>query len=330
VAKITLLWGNEVFEFEGSPNESVLDQALTQGVPASYSCKRGDCGQCAAKLIAGTLDCVDASRPLSAGEEVLLCNARVAGDVSLRIPHFPELASIQVKRTPCKVHALTLLATDVMEVTLRLPPAPVFRSLPGQFIRIWNQWQVARSYSLSSAPDPSGLLRIHVRQVEGGQFSRYWFSEAKVGDLLRIEGPHGRFFLREGQVSRVTLFLATGTGIAPINAILEGMNKETLQRLGTVVLYWGNRYREDEYWAEHLTELCSTRGLRYQPIYSRESAAWAVARYVQDAVAQEYESLEEAAAFACGSSQMVAAAKDRLMRLGLRAESFVADAFTAS
>jgi CDP-4-dehydro-6-deoxyglucose reductase len=330
VAKITLVRGNDLFEFEGSSDESVLDQALTRGVPASYSCKGGDCGQCAAKLIAGKLDCVDATRPLSAGEEVLLCNARVEGDVSLRIPHFPELASIQVTRTPCKVHTLTRLGSDVMEVTLRLPPMAAFSALPGQFIRIWNRWQDARSYSLSSAPDSSRLLRIHVRQVKGGQFSDYWFSEAKIGDLLQIEGPHGRFFLRQLQVSRVTLFLASGTGIAPINAILEGMNTETLQRLGTVALYWGNRYRQDEYWAEHLTDLCLARGIRYQPIYSRESVASGAARYVQDAVTQEYTSLEDAAAFACGTSRMVAAAKDRLVRLGLRAENFVADAFTAS
>ncbi|WP_116810893.1 FAD-binding oxidoreductase [Steroidobacter cummioxidans] len=330
MAKVTLIRGHELFEFEGGAHESVLDQALACGVPASYSCKRGNCGQCAAQLIAGTLDCVDASRPLTEGGEVLLCNARVVCDVSLRIPHFPELAGVEVKRAPCKVHELRRLASEVMEVTLRLPPTTVFRSLPGQFIRIWNRWQVARSYSLSCAPDTNGLLRIHVRRVEGGQFSHYWFSEAKVGDLLRIEGPHGRFFLRDRQVSRVTLFLATGTGIAPINAILEGMNKETLQRLGTVVLYWGNRYHRDEYWADHLTELCLTRGIRYQPIYSREPAVSGVARYVQDAVAEEHACLEDAAAFACGSSQMITAAKDRLVGLGLRAENFVADAFTAS
>lgn len=330
MARITLIRGDDLFEFEGSANESVLDQALTRGVPASYSCKRGDCGQCAATLVAGTLECVDATRPLSAGDEVLLCNARVAGDVSLRIPHFPELAAIQVKRTPCKVHALSLLARDVMEVTLRLPPMAMFQSLPGQFIRIWNRWLVARSYSLSSVADSSGLLRIHVRHVEGGQFSQYWFAQAKLGDLLQIEGPHGRFFLRAHQTSRLTLFLATGTGIAPINAILAGMNKETLQRLGTLVLYWGNRYRKDEYWVDHLTELCVHRGIRYQPIYSREPGASGNVGYVQDAVARDFTSLEDAAAFACGSSPMIVAAKDRLVRLGLHAESFVADAFTAS
>ena len=330
MAKITLIRGSELFEFEGAAHESVLDQAIARGIPASYSCRRGDCGQCAAKLIAGTLECVDANRPVSVGEEVLLCNARAEGDASLRIPHFPELGSIQVKRAPCKIHALRLLASDVMEVTLRLPSMAGFQALPGQFIRIWNPWQVARSYSLSCAPDSTGLLRIHVRRVEGGQFSQYWFSQAKPGDLLRIEGPHGRFFLRERQVSRVTLFLATGTGIAPINAILEGMNKESLQRLGAVALYWGNRYRCDEYWAEHLTELCLRQGIRYLPIYSRESAVPGVARYVQDAVADEYTSLEDAVAFACGSSRMIVAAKERLVRLGLHPENFVADAFTAS
>ena len=328
MAKVTFVRGKDTFEFDASASESVLDQALTHAVPASYSCKRGDCGQCAAKLVSGPLTCIDTSRPWILGDEVLLCNARVEGDVAISIPHFPELASIQLKRAPCKVHALTRLAEDVMEVSLRLPPMTGFCSLPGQFIRIWNRLQVARSYSLASAVGASGLLRIHVRRVEGGHFSNYWFSEARIGDLLRIEGPHGRFFLRDGQANRTTLFLATGTGIAPINAILEGMNKQTLQRLGTVVLYWGNRYRHDEYWADHLTELCFALGIRYQPLYSRERAT--VARYVQEAVAQDFTSLEGGAAFVCGSAQMIAGARDKLVRLGLRSENFVADAFTAS
>lgn len=330
MGRITLLKGDETFEFQSTLNESVLDQALAHGVPADYSCRRGDCGQCAATLVSGEIEPLDASRPLTIAEEVLLCNVRAKRDVAFSVPYFSELESIPVRQIPCKIHELTRLAESVLEVVLRLPPTADFRFLPGQFIRLLNREQVTRSYSLAGPPHCSGLLRIHVRKVEDGRFSNYWFYKARIGDLLQLKGPHGRFFLRAKQVNRQTLFLATGTGIAPINAILEGLNNVAMQRLGKISVYWGNRHREDEYLAGHLTKLCSALGVLYQPLYSREPALSHSARHVQDAVAEKYASLEGAAVFACGSSQMVASARGRLVRLGLAARSFVSDAFTAS
>lgn len=330
MGRVTISKGNEIFGFENTASESVLDQALAHGVPAAYSCKRGDCGQCAATLVSGEFEVFDKGRRWSICDEVLLCNVRAVGDVIFALPHFPELDSIQIRKTPCKIHGLTLLADNVLEIVLRLPPAAVFRFLPGQFIRLMNPDGVIRSYSLATAPRPDSLLRIHVGRVEGGRFSDYLFLRAKAGDLLQLEGPWGRFFVREKHESRRTLFLATGTGIAPIFAILDGLNRESVPRLGKISLYWGNRHRSDEYLADRIINLCSTLGIRYRSIYSREPASSHSVHYVQDAVAEEFASLDDAAVFACGGSRMIAGARERLTRLGLAARNLVSDAFTAS
>lgn len=330
MGRITFTKGNDVFEFQGSSRESVLDQALIHGVPATYSCRRGDCGQCAAASISGEVTAIDERRPWTLSENVLLCNVRADGDATFALPCFPELNSIRVLRTPCKIHELTLLSDDVLEVGLRLPPAVDFKFLPGQFIRLVNQDRVTRSYSLATAPRPDHLLRVHVGKVDGGCFSDYWFSKAKIGDLLQLEGPHGRFFVRANQVSRQTLFLATGTGIAPIHAMLEGLDRETSRRLGHIWLYWGNRHRRDEYLAARIATLCSALDIRYQPLYSREPTSPRSVRHVQDAVAEELGSFVDTMVFACGCPPMIAGARERLTRLGLTTENFSSDAFTAS
>jgi CDP-4-dehydro-6-deoxyglucose reductase len=330
VGRVTFSKGREIYEFQSGVSESVLDQALSYGVPATYSCKRGDCGQCAATLISGDIAAIDARRPWALPDGVLLCNVRAVGDVAFAVPHFPELDSIPVRKTPCKIHGLTLLADNILEVVLRLPPAANFKFLPGQFIRLVNSSGVTRSYSLAAARQPDNLLRLHVGRVEGGSFSEYWFETARVGDLLQLEGPQGRFFLRTNQGSLETLFLATGTGIAPIYAILNDLAPETLQRLGKISLYWGNRYHRDEYLSDRIVKLCAALDINYQPLYSREPTRSNSARHVQDAVAEKFTSLVDAVVFACGSSRMISGARERLAQIGLAPENFISDAFTAS
>jgi CDP-4-dehydro-6-deoxyglucose reductase len=330
VARVTFSKGNESFEFHTTVNDSVLDQALAHGVPVTYSCKRGDCGQCAATLLSGQMTAIDHQRPWMIADEVLLCNVQPVGDVAVAVAHFPELDSITVRKTPCKIHGLTQLAENVLEVVLRLPPLANFKFLPGQFIRLTNPERVSRSYSLAATSQPDQLLRIHIARVEGGRFSSYWFSKARAGDLLQLEGPHGRFFVRANHHSPQSLFLATGTGIAPIYAILEGLDQDTSQRLGQISLYWGNRHRRDEYLADRIGRLSAKLDIQYQPLYSREPASSSSIRYVQDAAIERLNALEDTVVFACGSGRMIASARERFAELGLPIDRFLSDAFTAS
>jgi CDP-4-dehydro-6-deoxyglucose reductase len=307
----------------------MLDQLVQQGVPVQYACKRGDCGQCAVSLLDGEVQPFEERRPLWQGHELLLCNARAVTDLSIRLPYHPELADIRVLRSPAKVHALEALSDDVMALSLRVPPANEIRYLPGQFIRL-TIGNVTRSYSLAAPPTAQKLLTLHIRRVGGGAFSQWLFHQAKPGDLLFVEGPQGHFFLRSGLRVAKTIFLATGTGIAPIWAILQSLTQEDRARLGQVFIYWGNRYIRDAYLGEALAAFAVQEGFSFEALASRESAGSEAHRHVQGRMALHHQRLDDAQVFACGNPQMVQAARAAGERLGLPPDLFFSDPFTAS
>ena len=157
--------------------------------------------------------------------------------------------------------------------------------------------------------------------------SRYWFEEAKANDLLRLNGPLGTFFLRDVS-GQDLVFLATGTGIAPIKGILEEMvflEKASLPR--SIGVYWGGRVCKDLYWEPTKLGL----PIRYMPVLSRAAADWKGSRgYVQEAVLKSGINLEHATVYACGSSAMIGSARAQLVAAGLNERQFYSDAFVSS
>ena len=321
--------GSATHRFEAVSDRSLLDQAIEAGIAVNFSCKRGDCGQCVGTLVSGDTMPLIASQPSRIQSDIYLCNAAACSNVEIQLPYFPELADIPTLRSPAKIHELNRLSADVVELALRLPPAVNFKFLPGQFIRLTNKERVTRSYSIAAPMDASKLIRIHVRQVDGGVFSDYLFSNAKPGELLQMEGPHGHFFLRQGQEVSKTIFLATGTGIAPIHAILSALNADQSQKLGEVDVYWGNRFSADEYLRERMQALAADVGFRYWPLHSREVTDRGP-RHVQDLMASHHSSLAGASVYACGSSSMINAARQTCLDLGLTIDRFHSDPFTSS
>ena len=325
---IQLNIGNQHFQFEASTEASLLDEALQSGAPINYSCKRGDCGQCAGTLTSGQIMTINPAYPSRTGDDILLCNTSASSDIRIQMPYFPELESIHVLRSPTKIYSLNRLSAEIMEVTLRLPPAHNFQFLPGQFIRLTNKAKVTRSYSLADCPREDNLLRLHIRRVDGGAFSQYLFEQAKEGDLLHMEGPQGHFFVREADQANKSIFLATGTGIAPVLAILLGLNDNQRVALGHISVYWGNRARADEYLTEELRLLSQRFSFDYWPVFSREADA--DTRHVQDLMAAHHDELSDALVFACGNTSMIESARELCATMGLPSGRFRCDPFTPS
>lgn len=326
---VRIACGDKTWAFENDPGVSLLDQLLAQNAPISHSCRRGDCGQCAVELVTGEVAPIETTRPLWQADSLLSCNAALRSSAQIRIPYDPELAGIAVLRSPVKVHALERLTDEIMGLTLRLPPTTEFRFLPGQFMRLTNREGATRSYSLAAGPAADRLLRVHIRKVAGGAFSQWLFERASVNDLLHMEGPQGRFFLRQGLTTSHSIFLATGTGIAPIRAMLASATPEQRRQLGEVSLYWGNRFQHEAYLAEPLRELAAQMDFRFVPIFSREGPETAH-RHVQQRMLADHPRLEDAQLFACGNPAMIASARELALQAGLPAERFHSDAFTTS
>jgi CDP-4-dehydro-6-deoxyglucose reductase len=258
---------------------------------------------------------------------ILTCTHEAMSSLDLDIEDLGALAGISEKTLPARIDALERVASDVMRVELRLPTTTGFNFVAGQSISLTGPSGARRSYSLAGDPSRLGRIELHVREVPGGVLSAYWFGEAKVNDLLRFRGPSGTFFLRE--VSRHdVVFLATGTGIAPITSMLAQLNAmPDGSRPASVALYWGGRVPQDLYCdpSEIYPEL------EYVPVLSRAGAGWHGERgYVQDVFLSRTRADRNTDVYACGSEVMVNAARRTLLAAGLPPRRFHFDAFVSS
>lgn len=255
------------------------------------------------------------------------CVTAAATDLELDVEDLGALADIEVKTLPARIAALDGPAPYVLRLHLRLPPSSRFRYLAGQYINLIGAGGVRRSYSIANAPAEGAPLELHVRRVPGGQLSRYWFEQAAVNDLLRFEGPHGSFYLRDVRGQDLIL-LATGTGIAPIKALLEELQRRPqAERPRSVRLLWGGRVPADLYWSPPDYGFA----LAYIPVLSRADEAWTGARgHVQDVLLATEPELANAAVYACGSMAMIDSARAACVAAGLPARRFLSDAFVSA
>ena len=316
--------------FDADPAVSILDAARSAGVTLEYSCRTGRCGICKAPAAGETSVLRPEMESLSAEEAaaglILTCCRAATGDVELDIEPLDRLAGYEIKTIPARIVSIDRLAPEIVKVVLKTPPASPMRFLPGQYIDVIADG-VRRSYSLANAPRADGLLELIVKRYAGGHLSAYWFERAKPNDLIRVEGPFGTFFLRDEGPTNI-VFLATGTGIAPVKALLEELaadpDRAARHRLS---VFWGNREAENFCWDP--VDLGLDVGFHH--LLSGADKGWNGARgYVQDAAVHHGIDPADTVVYACGSTAMIASARQQLLALGLPAKRFFSDAFVSS
>ena len=321
--------------FDIDPDETILDAALRHGHPFPYGCRNGGCGACLGRVLEGEVDYGTEHPPaLSAEDEsrglAVFCQARAASDLIIEVKEVAAAEDLIIKTLPTLVTKKEKLAEDVMRVYLRLPQDERLQFLAGQYIDILLKDGRKRSFSIANMPLDDRLLELHIRHVEGGDFTGYIFDRLRERDVLRIEGPHGNFFLRQ-ESSRPLLFVAGGTGFAPVKSILELAFVEEMSQ--PMHLYWGVRDVPDLYldalprqWEQEHANF------RYQPVLSEPSPQWQGKRgYVHEAVIADLEAKGEDFSgydvYVCGPPVMVRAAFDAFRERGLDEAHFFSDAF---
>jgi CDP-4-dehydro-6-deoxyglucose reductase len=323
---VTLTCGRS---FTAEKGQSLLEAAESASVRLPYSCRIGRCSTCKCK-ISGASHALTEEVGLTDEERSqgwsLACVREAEDDVVLEIEDLTFLKLPPKKLVPAKIDALELLSPDVMKVKLRQPPGSGVEYLAGQYADVIGPGGVRRSYSLASL-NGSGSIELHIRRVDGGAMSDYWFNHAKLNDLLRIEGPKGTFIPRFNCEHDV-VFLATGTGIAPIKAMIEQISSlPKTERPKSVRLFWGGRRPDDLYWDPKPILGC----LSFTPTLSRPDDSWTGAKgYVQDAALSATFNIATTQVYACGSDAMVRSARSAFEGAGLPPRSFFSDAFVAS
>jgi len=324
-------------QFVAEPGETILDAALRQGVALPYGCRDGGCGSCKGKVLAGSVDHGAARAPALSDEDraagmALLCCAGARSDLTLECRQSGSATGIAVKTLPARIERIERLAPDVMAIHLKLPASERLQFLAGQYIDILLGDGGRRAFSLANAPHDDALLQLHVRHIPGGRFTDQVFSSMKARDILRLNGPHGSFHLREDSPKPVIL-VAGGTGFAPIKAIVEHAIGERCER--PLHIYRGARARADLYlnalperWAaEHAN-------IGYVPVLSEPAGddRWSGrSGLVHQAVMADFPDLSGHQVYACGAPAMIdAARRDFTALCRLPDEEFFADAFTWS
>ena len=321
--------------------ETVLQAALREGFPLPYGCRNGACGTCKGKIIQGTVDFGSHNEDTLTELEkragmALFCCASPLSDLVIECREIGAIKDIKVKTLPCRVNKLERVAPNVMVISLKLPANERLQFLAGQYIDIFMKNGKRRSFSLANAPHDDELLQLHIRNYAGGTFAEHVFIHMKERDILRFEGPLGTFFLREDS-DKPIIFVASGTGFAPVKSILEHTfyvrNLRGSER--QMVLYWGNRTMADLYMADLVGSWQEEHdNFTFIPVLSEALPTdnWnGRTGLVHQAVLQDFDDLAGYQVYACGAPAMVEAAHMDFTRLHrLPEDEFFSDAFTVS
>lgn len=318
--------------FEVAEDQTLLEAALAEGMMLRHSCREGTCGTCKGKVLAGQVDHADSDLEVLTQAErdegfALFCRAKACSDLQIHAPEVTELKGISIQKTAARVGSIDRISDDVAIVRLNLPPTMPFNYFPGQYAEVILKDGSRRSYSMATVPGESNQLEWHIRNT-GGTFSRFVYDDLKEKTLLRLEGPFGTFYLRD--TDKPMVFVASGTGFAPIKALLEQLAAQNNTR--PVSMYWGGRQLKDLYMHQWVVDFAKNHDwLTYTPVLSEvaDSDTWDGATgYVHHQVLADFSDLSGYEVYACGNPLMVdSARKDFTEQRGLDEENFFADAF---
>jgi CDP-4-dehydro-6-deoxyglucose reductase len=325
--------------------EAILAAAIRQGIGMPYGCKDGTCGSCKCKKLEGVVKHgVHQSKALSPQEEasgfILTCCGVPQTDILLESRQVTDESGFPVRKMPSRVISMEKKSPDVMVVKLQLPANDTMRYHAGQYIEFILRDGSRRSYSMANAPHtamrsetspPIGpSVELHIRHMPGGKFTDHVFTAMKEKEILRVEGPYGAFYLREDS-DKPMILLASGTGFAPIKAVIEYMQFKGIDRPAT--LYWGGRRPSDLYMDDWVrTKLAEMPNLKYVPVISNalpEDNWTGRTGFVHKAVLEDFPDLSGYQVYACGAPIVVDSARAEYSALaGLPPDEFHADAFT--
>ena len=310
-------------QFECTADETILAAGLRAGLGLPHGCKNGACGACKSKIITGQTELgKHQERTLTADEAAngftLICCATAHSNITLEVREV-EVGEFASKKLPTRIAKLDKLSDDVMLLALQLPATEKFNYRAGQYIDFLLRDGKRRSYSMANAAHTSDQVSLHIRHMPGGLFTDQVFSTLKERDILRIEGPQ-----------KPIVFVASGTGFAPIKAMMEDIIHQQITR--PISLYWGGRRPSDLY----LHDLCiewtkSLPHFTYVPVISDALVAdnWSGRTgFVHQAVLADLPNMADVQVYACGAPIVIDSAKRDFVALAqLPAEEFYADSF---
>ena len=316
--------------FQVKPSQTILEAATIAGITIPYGCRSGMCGACKAELLKGNVMLEDYQESALTEEEkldgsILCCKALATENITIDIRESEEEEVIKSKLSSVRVESLEKLNKDTIKMMLKLSGEERLIFKAGQYIEFIMADNLRRAFSLANPPHQN-LLELHLKLIEGKKFTQFVFNEMQEKSIHRIEGPIGQFYLRESE--KPIIFVAGGTGFAPVKSIIEDMVFNAIKR--PIFLYRGVCEFDDLYmhnlslgWSNTIDEF------RYIPVSQNESKNSDQLRLglVHEAVLDDFKSLDNMQVYCCGAPGLVKIAFESFIKIGLPEDEFFADGF---
>jgi 3-phenylpropionate/trans-cinnamate dioxygenase ferredoxin reductase subunit len=309
------------------PGETLLQAALRQGMEHPHSCRIGACGVCKCRLVEGQVkNLTDITYTLSSAEiakgYILACQCLPKSDVRIEVDQPVE------RSVSGRVIGQARLTHDITELRVQLDEPLAYKA--GQFADISLEAlpDVQRSYSFASLSRPDGKVSFFVRKVPGGLFSSYVHDTDVMGQAVTVDGPKGEFWLRPAKAP--LLFVAGGSGLAPILALLQEAHDAGVMRPAT--LLFGARRQADLYALDDIGKIASQWGgtFRFVAVLSEEEdSSWRGRRGMVTSLIPEIAE-PDVRAYLCGPPPMVDSAMELLEKLGVSRNHIYTDRFTTA
>jgi len=236
----------------------------------------------------------------------------------------------QFKTFDARIVRSVTLSEFTKHLELEVDGVPRFGFVPGQWLSVKattpDGEEITRAYSIASQPSENGYFAFCLNRVQEGFMSNYLCS-LDEGAKIAFQGPFGDFILRPPL--RDTVFIATGTGIAPFRSMLHWLLAPNDLALGDLTktdrhqgrqfwLLFGARHEQDIYYREEFERLAAEHSnFHFLPTLSRAVAEWKGLRgYVQEHLAEVVGTRTGMHAYICGLDKMVKANRELLKSLG--------------
>lgn len=329
--KVSLANGERSFLV--TEGETILTAALRQGVMLPYSCKNGTCGSCKGNVLEGEVHYpfhppLALEREDYAAGRALMCQAEPLEDLVIQVREIEAVRDIEVRMLPARVIEKSQLSPSVIRLRLKLPRNQRLQFLAGQYVDVLLQGGKRRAFSIASCPSLEDEIELHIRHVEGGDFTGYVFDTMKVLDIVRFEGPLGNFFVRNDDPQRPMIMLGGGTGFAPLKSMIENLLEHGDKR--EIHLYWGARKREELYLDELPRQWAREHAhIHYHQAVSEEdhTGEGYFAGLAHEAVLADHPNLAGFDVYMSGPPGMIDAARQALREHGLNPDRLYYDSF---
>ena len=295
---------------------------------------RASCGQCRVRITAGADTNVPEERGILSTEEMgrgvhLACQTKGYRELHVQLP----AGYLQARQYSCRVRAIRDPAPGMREVDLAVDAAGL-QFIAGQYVQFvvpgteHDAEPVYRAYSIASPPSCSQSMTLLVALVSGGACTPYVFERLRPGDAVFVNGPFGGFVVHPG--SRELLFIAGGSGIAPVRAMLLDLAERGDSRRAT--FFYSARTAADLVYRADMEQLAARLpGFRFVPVLSHPKPGHAWSGEVGGmpaALARLLPRLDHHEAYLCGGPGMIDASIGALVSRGLDPNLIFFDKFS--